>query len=126
MTIQGTNYGKVKTDNPVQISFNGGLGSQDCFVKTIEASKITCRIDTKPNPKQKDAAEATVVVFQKTSEEASCVKPNCVFTYTSTLPEVKTMEAKFDATASEYQLTISGTGFTGTTSNVQFEVSGVA
>ena len=27
LTIQGTNYGTVKTDNPVQISFNGGLGS---------------------------------------------------------------------------------------------------
>jgi hypothetical protein len=27
MTITGTNYGKEKADNPVQISFNGALGS---------------------------------------------------------------------------------------------------
>jgi hypothetical protein len=27
LTITGTNYGTKKTDNPVQISFNGGLQS---------------------------------------------------------------------------------------------------
>jgi hypothetical protein len=32
LTISGTNFGTVKTDNPVQLSTNGGVGSIDCFV----------------------------------------------------------------------------------------------
>lgn len=32
LTITGTNFGKKKTDNPVQISTHGGIGSIDCFV----------------------------------------------------------------------------------------------
>ena len=35
LTIEGVNFGKVITDNPVQISRNGGLGSIDCYVQTI-------------------------------------------------------------------------------------------
>jgi hypothetical protein len=45
LTIQGTNFGTVKTDNPVQISYNGAVGSTDCFVQTTQHDKITCRID---------------------------------------------------------------------------------
>jgi hypothetical protein len=32
VTITGQNFGDVYTDNPVQISTNGGVGSVDCFV----------------------------------------------------------------------------------------------
>ena len=32
LTISGNNFGNVYTDNPVQISNNGGIGSIDCFV----------------------------------------------------------------------------------------------
>jgi len=32
LTITGKNFGTEKTDNPVQISYNGGVGSTDCFV----------------------------------------------------------------------------------------------
>lgn len=32
VTITGTNFGTVPTDNPVQISTLGGVGSIDCFV----------------------------------------------------------------------------------------------
>ena len=45
LTIVGTNYGSTYTDNPVQISYNGGLGSTHCFVQTTAATTITCRID---------------------------------------------------------------------------------
>jgi hypothetical protein len=34
LTITGTNFGTVKTDNPVQLSTSGGKGSIDCFVQT--------------------------------------------------------------------------------------------
>ena len=42
LTITGTNFGTVATDNPVQISYNGGVGSTDCFVVTTMATQITC------------------------------------------------------------------------------------
>jgi len=32
LTINGENFGDVYTDNPVQISTNGGVDSIDCFV----------------------------------------------------------------------------------------------
>ena len=32
LTIEGGPFGTVKTDNPVQLSYNGGVGSTDCFV----------------------------------------------------------------------------------------------
>lgn len=35
LTIIGTNFGTVFTDNPVQISTNGGVGSVDCYLSAI-------------------------------------------------------------------------------------------
>jgi hypothetical protein len=32
LTISGSNFGTVKTDNPVQLSTHGGVGSIDCYV----------------------------------------------------------------------------------------------
>lgn len=32
LTIEGTNFGTKPTDNPVQISYNGALGSTDCYI----------------------------------------------------------------------------------------------
>jgi hypothetical protein len=32
VTITGSNFGTQKTDNPVQLSTHGGIGSIDCFV----------------------------------------------------------------------------------------------
>jgi hypothetical protein len=32
LTITGGIFGDLKTDNPVQLSFNGGAGNIDCFV----------------------------------------------------------------------------------------------
>jgi hypothetical protein len=46
LTIAGTNFGTKITDNPVQISYNGGVGSTDCFVLTASSTEITCQIDT--------------------------------------------------------------------------------
>lgn len=44
LTISGVNFGTVKTDNPVQISTLGGVGSIDCLVQTTQADQITCRV----------------------------------------------------------------------------------
>jgi len=32
LTIQGKNFGKEKTDNPVQLSTGGAANNVDCFV----------------------------------------------------------------------------------------------
>jgi hypothetical protein len=69
LTITGTNFGTQKTDNPVQISTYGGIGSIDCFVKEISPTQIKCRVDEYMQPKA-DATEGEVITFLKTSEEA--------------------------------------------------------
>jgi hypothetical protein len=38
LTITGQNFGTEITDNPVQVSYNGGLGSTDCFVQSTSAT----------------------------------------------------------------------------------------
>lgn len=45
ITITGTNFGKEFTDNPVQISTLGAVGSIDCFLQSISETQITCRVD---------------------------------------------------------------------------------
>ena len=45
LTITGTNFGSEFTDNPVQISTLGGVGSVDCFLQSISETQIVCRLD---------------------------------------------------------------------------------
>ena len=71
LTITGSNFGDAYTDNPVQISLTGGIGSVDCYVETTMATQITCRIDSDTT----DVAAGQggeVITFLKTSEEAVC------------------------------------------------------
>ena len=72
LTITGTNFGSEFTDNPVQISTLGGVGSVDCYLKSINQTNIVCRLD-KTN--QDPGKTGKMLVFLKTSEEAVCV-PN--------------------------------------------------
>lgn len=73
ITINGNNWSKDKLDNPVSIVFNGALGSSTCFVKTTSENKITCRLEDFKNGKEKeDQKSGKLVVFLKTSEEATC------------------------------------------------------
>lgn len=111
LTIKGTNFGTQKTDNPVQLSTHGGVGSVDCFVQTINPTEITCRVDKDMKPKA-DATEADVVVFLKTSEEAQC-RPDsdtCKFKYTSTLPKITEVTTEFNADSGKWQVKVVGTG----------------
>ena len=71
ITITGTNFGDEFTDNPVQISYNGGVGSTDCFLQSTSATEIVCRVDDSID-KSENTDPATLVVFLKTSEEAVC------------------------------------------------------
>ena len=36
VTITGQNFGNVYTDNPVSITYNGGVGATSCYVQTTE------------------------------------------------------------------------------------------
>jgi hypothetical protein len=124
LTIKGSNFGSVKTDNPVQLSTDGGVGSIDCFVQTTKADEITCRVDTNINPKKNDV-KAEMIVFLKTSEESTCDEVNvCNWKYTDTLPEVTEMSIEFDDTAEKWQVKVVGTALrdsaeSGTTSDLQ-------
>ena len=100
LTITGNNFGTVITDNPVQLSYNGGVGSTDCFVKTTSATEITCRVDTALAIDPKETTDdATMVVFLKTSEEAVCDEVNvCNWQYTDSLPTITGALTEFDVT----------------------------
>lgn len=104
LTITGTNFGTKKTDNPVQISTSGGIGSIDCFVQTITTTQITCRVDPDMKTAKTDGTTGEVITFLKTSEEAVCTSPTCAWTYTSTLPSITAsgMTAAFDTTTSTW------------------------
>jgi len=69
VTIAGQNFGTAKTDNPVQISTLGGVGSVDCFVQTTSATEITCRVAAAEKGMNEPAK---LLTFLKTSEEAPC------------------------------------------------------
>lgn len=61
-----------------------------------------------------------MLVFLKTSEEAKCATGTaCEFTWISALPTVTGVSTNFDTSLNEYTISISGTGFTGTTSTTQ-------
>mmetsp|Transcript_20884 Transcript_20884/g.32248 ORF Transcript_20884/g.32248 Transcript_20884/m.32248 type:complete len:176 (+) Transcript_20884:3283-3810(+) len=124
ITITGTNFGSEATDNPVQISYNGGVGSTDCYVKEISATTIKCRVDT--GISKEAGTVATLVVFLKTSEEAKCdSSTTCKITFASTNPTVTSIEPYWDTTDKINKIRVSGTGFTGSTSDVQLTVSDV-
>ena len=75
LTITGTNFGTVATDNPVQIVYNGALGATPCFVQTTSTTQITCKVDDTITKENGNAGE--VVVYLKTSEEAECPATVC-------------------------------------------------
>jgi hypothetical protein len=122
LTITGNNFGKVPTDNPVQISTLGAVGSINCFVKTINATTITCRVGT---TNKTDGIKGKVITFLKTSEEAKCVPNNtCEFEYKSPSATVSSVATAYSNADGEWQTTVTGTGFSGTCAQTEFKVFG--
>ena len=119
LTITGRNFGQEITDNPVQISTNGGVDSIDCYVQSTSATEIKCRVDSKIVPRDNNLAGA-VVVFLKTSEEATCDSAVCSWYYTASLPVVENVTTEFDNSTLAWKVKVTGTGFTGATSDVEF------
>jgi hypothetical protein len=109
LTITGNNFGTVPTDNPVQISTLGAVGSIDCFVKTITQTQITCRVG-KTN--KEDGKKGKVITFLKTSEEAKCVPNNtCEYEYKTPSATLQSITTAYSTQDGEWQTTVTGTGF---------------
>jgi hypothetical protein len=126
LTIHGTNWDpKVKENNPVQISYNGALGSTHCFVQTTAVDKITCRIqEFEEKDKKEDGKEGKMLVFLKTSEEAACENPKCQYTFTSTIPLITKVEKEWDAQNNVWTIKISGSDMTGTKETTELHIDG--
>jgi len=65
---------------------------------------------------------ASLVVFLKTSEEATCYPDNsvCDWYYTASLPVIETVVTEFDTSTLAWTVKVTGTDFTGSTSDVEF------
>ena len=125
LTITGNNFGNVYTDNPVQISNNGGIGSIDCFVQETSDTEIKCRIES--GLEKAGGVEDDMVVFLKTSEEATCEpKSKCVFTWEHYVPELTGVSLDFDQAALEWVFTATGTLFSGDTSTTDLQIGTVS
>jgi hypothetical protein len=123
LTITGTNFGTVKTDNPVSIVYNGALGATSCFVQTTSATQITCKVDDTITKSMGDAGE--VVVFLKTSEEAACPDTVCKsFQFTSSIPSVSSMTSRWNTAANNYEIVVAGTQFPTVASEVSLTIDG--
>ena len=97
LTIDGVNFGKVKEDNPIQISRNGGLGSIDCYVQNITTTQIKCRIDDNIQTPYQNGSNHHMVVFLKVSEEANCdYDTTCQYTWISDIPQLDSYTVEFD------------------------------
>jgi len=122
VTITGTNFGTVFTDNPVQISTLGGVGSIDCFLNFINSTTIRCRVN---ETTKTDNTTGKMITFLKTSEEALCT-PNstCHWTYTSNIPTVTHMTAVYNDANNYWQVVVNGTNFSGTTATTVLDVDG--
>lgn len=119
MTITGRNFGDEYTDNPVQLSSNGGIDSIDCYVQSTNSTEIKCRVDSNIVARS-DNLGASMVVFLKTSEEATCDSSVCAWTYTSALPVIENVTTSFDNSTLAWTVNVTGTDFTGATSDVEF------
>jgi hypothetical protein len=67
-----------------------------------------------------------MVVFLKTSEEATCDTDVCLFTYTGSIPILETAVASFDTSSLEWIVTVTGTDFSGDESTTELHFSDVA
>ena len=122
ITIQGSNFGSEFTDNPVQISTLGAVGSVDCYLQSIQETEIKCRLD-KTN--KTDGLSGKFITFLKTSEEAVCVPDDaCGWNYMARIPEVTDMVTQWDSRSNFWTVVVTGTGFTGNIESTELNVNG--
>jgi hypothetical protein len=125
LTITGTNFGNEFTDNPVQL-FANGKPAVNCYLLTTGPTEITCQVDDSITMANADMA--TVIVYLKASEEATCDASVCQgFEFSdSSIPTIETVVPAFDDVNNNWDLVITGTNFADTTDGIVFEANGVA
>jgi len=102
LTITGTNFSDEPLDNPVKV------GDNYCLVSFSGNSGIICRIENKVHV----AGDAEVIVFLKTSEEATCnVAGGCTFTYVTPSAALTSINAAYDVSELGHVVTVTGSGF---------------
>jgi hypothetical protein len=70
--------------------------------------------------------QGKVIVFLKTSEEASCVDNlECAFTFTNLLPNVTAVAPEWDSASNAWNVKVSGTKFSGNASTSMLSVAGI-
>lgn len=67
-----------------------------------------------------------MVVFLKTSEEATCDSDVCQWFYTSQIPILESITTAFDTSTLEWTVTVTGTDFETNTAGVELHISDVA
>ena len=110
VTITGSHFSTVKTDNPVRIGYT------DCLVESTTPTEIQCRTLPKegiiPGPEQ-------LVVFLRTFEEAVCAEASdCMFTWVDTA-KVTSFSADWVEALQSYVLSVSGSGLGATLANTE-------
>ena len=93
---------------------------------SVTSTTATCRL---PLDLNREVSQYELIAFASTYEEANCeVISGCMFTFVddSTLPVVThNATASFNTATSNYELTITGTGFTDAASDIDFFLAGV-
>ena len=68
-----------------------------------------------------------MVVFLKTSEEATCDPSDiCDWVYTDKIPQITNISSSFDNTTLQWVVKVEGTDFVGGTGDVSLEIANVA
>jgi hypothetical protein len=67
-----------------------------------------------------------MVVFLKTSEEATCDASVCAWTYTANIPVLESVVASFDTTSLDWIVTVTGTDFSGDTTTTDLRFGGIS
>lgn len=66
-----------------------------------------------------------MVVFLKTSEEATCVAANCNFEFTDSVSVIDQIQTVWDSSINKWTLVATGSSFTGTKESTRLEIGGV-
>jgi hypothetical protein len=115
VTITGTNWGDVTTDNPVEIFYCGGTvecKATKCYVESTSKEEIKCRIDTSRVRSITDKGK--LMVYLQTYEEANCTLTNkCEFGFTDQVPTVTGVTKEWDTANDKWNLKVAGTAITG-------------
>lgn len=118
VTLTGINWGSELTDNPVEISYNGALGSTKCYLQSTSETEIKCRVDSSRTLEAGKVGK--MLVFLKTYEEANCTMAgNCAWTFTDSVPEITAIAPEWDAASLKWTLKVTGTSITGSKDNTE-------